>query len=355
MLHALLSNLELVPAAGPAARAVLAALTAAALALLAGSPIISRLERLGVRERTEKTPIEDEALRRRIAGKSGTPTMGGLILLVGLVPAVLLWADLATVQVHAALLAVLALAALGLVDDYGKLRGQGRTARGLRVRHKLLFQAALGGALGLMLARAGAARPLPGARSAALALPLAAAWGVLVLAAMANATNVTDGLDGLLAGLVPPAALVLAGACWAAGTPEAAARLDLRHVAGAAELSVVCGALAGASLAFLRFNRHPARVFMGDTGSMALGGGLAVCALGAGQEAVLALAGLVFLVEFGSSLLQIGSFRLLGRRALPIAPLHHIFEARHPEPLIVRGFYLAGMAAAGAGLLWIWI
>ncbi|MFO7959227.1 MAG: phospho-N-acetylmuramoyl-pentapeptide-transferase [Candidatus Brocadiia bacterium] len=346
MLHALLNSLDGVPAGGPALRAALAALTAAVLALVAGGPILKRLTRLDIREKTEKTPIEDEDLRRTIAGKSGTPTMGGLIILAGLVPAVLLWADLATPQVLGALVCIGALAGLGLIDDYAKLRGTGHRDRGLKVRHKLLFQGLVGAALGLLLAGG----------TGIGSLLFAAAWAGLVLATMANATNVTDGLDGLLAGLVPPAALVVGGACWAAGTPGTAARLGLQHVPGAAELSVVCAATAGACLGFLRFNHHPARVFMGDTGSMALGGGLAACALGAGQEVVLGLAGLVFLAEFGSSLLQIGAFQLFGKRVLPVAPVHHIFQKQgHHETMIVRGFYLAGMAAAVAGLGWIWV
>jgi len=346
MLHALLNSPDGVPAAGPALRAALAALTAAALAMAAGPSILAWLARHGMREKTEKSPIENEELRRSIAGKSGTPTMGGLIVLAGLLPAVLLWADLTTRQVAGALVCIAALAGLGLIDDYRKLRGKSHRDRGLKVRHKLLFQGLLGAALGLLLAQGTGMRSL---------LP-AAAWGALVLATMANATNVTDGLDGLLAGLIPPAALVVGGACWAAGNPSAAAQLGLHHVAGAAELTVVCAAMAGACLGFLRFNHHPARIFMGDTGSMALGGGLAACALGAGQEVVLGLAGLVFLAEFGSSLLQIGAFQLFGRRILPVAPMHHIFQKHgHHETAIVRGFYLAGMAAAIAGLGWIWI
>ena len=140
-------------------------------------------------------------------------------------------------------------------------------------------------------------------------------------------------------GLAAPAAAVVGVACWAAGTPAAA------------EMAVYCGAVTGACLGFLWFNRHPARVIMGDTGALALGGGLALAAVVARLEVVLALVGVVFLAELGSSLLQIGFFKAFKRRILPMAPLHHIFELRgHPEGRIVRGFYLGGAVAALLGL-----
>lgn len=325
-------------------RAALAALTACATVLVAGGPVIARLKRAGMAEKTEKTPIEDDALRRAIAAKSGTPTMGGLLLLVGLLAGCAAWADLGNPLLPPVLGCVAALGALGLADDWLKVRGTGHTDRGLKVRHKLLLQGAAGAVVVLLL-------PEGEAGLRGWVLPATLGWGALVVATMSNATNVTDGLDGLLAGLAAPAAAVLGGACWAAGTPLVAARLGMTPVAGAAELAVLCAALAGACLGFLRFNRHPARVFMGDTGAMAIGGALAAVGLAAGQEVVMALAGLVFLAEFASSLLQIGAFRLLGRRVLPVAPVHHIFQKQgHPEPRIVMGFYVAGAAAALIGL-----
>ncbi|MFO8006406.1 MAG: phospho-N-acetylmuramoyl-pentapeptide-transferase [Candidatus Brocadiia bacterium] len=344
MIERILAGTDLAAALTVPVRAGLAALTAWALVRAAGEPLIARLKRAGVSEKTEKTPIEDSRLRRAIASKSGTPTMGGLILLAGLLAGCGAWADLTSPLLPPVLGCVAAMAALGLADDWLKLHGKGRTERGLKVRHKLLAQGAAGAALALVLLRQG-----HGLRG--WALPAALAWGALVVATMSNATNVTDGLDGLLAGLAAPAAAVLGGACWVAGTPAVAARLGITHVSGAAELAVFCASLAGACAGFLHFNRHPARVFMGDTGAMAVGGALAAVGLAAGQEVVMALAGLVFLAEFGSSLLQIGAFRLLGRRVLPVAPMHHIFQRQgYPEPRIVMGFYLAGAAAALIGL-----
>ncbi len=334
-------------------RAVLAAFSALLVCLLAGPAVLRMLTGTGAGEKTEKTPIEDEELRRAITAKTGTPTMGGLILLAGLVPACLAWADLYSGLLWTVLGCTAGMAVLGFADDYMKLRGKGRTARGLKVRHKLLFQGAAGAAVGLAFFLHA---EHPWRQLSEWWLPALLLWAALVVAIMANATNITDGLDGLLAGLVPPAALVLGAACWAAGTPSVAASLETTPVSGAGELAVFCGAMVGACVGFLRFNRHPARVFLGDTGSMALGGGLAAVALAARLELVLGIAGVVFLLEFASSLLQIGSFQLTGRRILPVAPLHHIFQKRrYPEPTIVRGFYVVGLAAALLTLAFVWL
>ncbi|MHC4787782.1 MAG: phospho-N-acetylmuramoyl-pentapeptide-transferase [Planctomycetota bacterium] len=354
-------------AAGPALphpglRALLAGATALLACLALGRVGIAWLRRLKVQEKTEKTPIEDEVLRRRIAAKSGTPTMGGVMVLAALVASCMAWADAGNPLVWVTLLCALALGALGAVDDRRKLRGARPTDRGLKARYKLAAQALVGAAVGLLILRhaggAGAvayrAPLLPGA--GLMGALLFAAWAAFMVGTMSNATNVTDGMDGLLAGLTPLAAIVLGGACWAVGSPAACARLGLQYVPGAGELSVFCGALSGACLGFLWYNRHPARVFMGDTGALAIGGGLAAAALAARQELLLIMVGLVFLVEFGSSLLQIGYFKVRGRRILPVAPVHIILEKRgDPEPLIVQRFYLCGAAAALIGLNVLWL
>jgi phospho-N-acetylmuramoyl-pentapeptide-transferase len=325
--------------AQPAVRAALAAATAFALALALGRPTIAYLRRKKIGEKTEKTPIQDEALRASIAGKSGTPTMGGLFLVPALLTACLLWGDLSDAGTSAALVCTAALAGLGSLDDRLKLRSEARRDRGLKVRYKLVAQGIVGLAVTALLLhqRAGALVPVLHV-SIALAAALFLGWGTLLVMTMSNSTNVTDGMDGLLAGLAPLAAAALGAAA-------------LRTAGPAAETAVLCGAIAGACLGFLCFNRHPAQVFMGDTGSLAIGGGLAVAALASGREVVLLVAGLLFLAEFGSSVLQIAAFQLFGRRVLPIAPMHHIWQkARYPERRIVHGFYLGGAAAALAGL-----
>ncbi len=344
----------------PALRLVLAGATALAVALAACPFAVAWQKRMKIGEKTEKTPIEEERLRRRIASKSGTPTMGGVVVLGGLVLGCLLWTDPGNPHVAAALLSVLALALLGLTDDVMKLRGTGRTDRGLKARNKIIYQVIVGVTVGLMILKTNGAAFAPdglfsGARPLTAAGPLAVllflGWSVVVVGTMSNATNVTDGLDGLLAGLAPMAALVLGAACWVAGDPLMAAQFRMAHVPGARELSVFCAALSGACVGFLWHNRYPARIFMGDTGALAIGGGLAAVALAARMELILALAGIVFVVELGSSVLQIGWYKVWRRRILPVAPIHHIFQRQGlAEPRIVFGFYLWGALAALLGL-----
>ena len=346
MLYRLIAEVTGLSALGGAgARAALALATAFAVALALGRPTIAWLKRRSIGEKTEKTPIEDEALRRSISSKSGTPTMGGLFLVPALLGACLLWGDLADKGMQAALICVASLAALGFVDDAMKLRSRERRDRGLKVRYKLLVQGLIGCGAAAVLLRRGASAWADRAAalapslhvSVAAAALIAVGWGTLLVMTMSNATNVTDGMDGLLAGLAP----------LAAGAVGAAALVG----PVGAEMGVLCGALAGACLGFLYYNRHPAKVFMGDTGSLAVGGALAVAGLASRQELVLLLAGVIFLAEFGSSVVQIGAFQLFGRRVLPIAPMHHIFQRQgHAESRIVHGFYLSGVAAAVAGL-----
>lgn len=329
-----------------ALRAVLAGATSLLVALALGRPTVAYLRRIKLGEKTEKTPIEDEALRRSIAAKSGTPTMGGVFLLASLLAGCLLWTPVG-MPLATALLGTVALAVMGAVDDLRKLTGSTHRDRGLKARWKMAFQACVGAAMGLVVftSHTGEAAPaattlMPVLRAMGVAaVPLVVAWAALVVGLMSNGTNITDGMDGLLSGLGVPACVVISVACVAAGTPEAA------------QSAVFFAALAGACGGFLWFNRHPARVFMGDTGSLAVGGGMACAALAAGLDVLVLIVGLVFLVEFGSSLLQIFSFKLTGRRILPIAPLHHIPQKRNvPEPLIVRGFYVGGAVAAVLGL-----
>jgi phospho-N-acetylmuramoyl-pentapeptide-transferase len=331
--------LENSPGIWTALHPLLAALTSLVVTLALGRPVVSYLRRIKIGERTECTPIEDENLRARIAKKSGTPTMGGTFLLAGVLVGTLLWAPLTPVM-GLTLLCTTALAVLGAADDVGKLTGTAHKERGLKARHKLAFQACVGAAVGGMLlargAGAGALSLVPAlGRLGLLAGPLVIFWAALSMGLMSNGTNITDGLDGLLAGLMVPAAGIMAAAC---------------ATAGAADTAVFFAAMAGACLGFLGYNRHPARVFMGDTGSLALGGGMACAALLSGLDVLMLLVGAVFLVEFGSSLLQIFWFKFTGRRILPIAPVHHIPQKNDvPEPAIVRGFYMGGLLAAALG------
>jgi phospho-N-acetylmuramoyl-pentapeptide-transferase len=339
MLYRVLNEL-IDPAAQAGVRPAMAGATALVVTLALGRPVIGYLRRLKIGERTECTPIEDEQLRERIADKSGTPTMGGVFLLGGVLAGTLLWAP-ASLPVALTLLCTVALAVLGAADDRGKLMGTAARDRGLKARHKMAFQACVGAAVGgLLLARGtsgGPATLVPVlGRLGFLAGPAVIAWAALNTGLMSNGTNITDGLDGLLSGLVVFAAGIMAVACTASGSTD---------------MAVYFAAVAGACAGFLWYNRHPARVFMGDTGSLAIGGGMACAAMMAGLEVLMLLVGAVFLAEFGSSLLQIFWFKTTGRRILPIAPLHHIPQKKDvPEPAIVRGFYMGGLVAALLGL-----
>jgi len=328
--------------------ALAAAFLAAALLAV---PMIARMRRKKIGERTEKTPIEDEKLRTQITAKAGTPTMGGVIIAAGLFVGCLLWGDLSDLYLWLAVVCFVSLAALGMADDWLKLSSGEHRARGLKVRHKLLIQAAIGGALGAVwFARAGGRICVPYVPMARLWLPSLGAvlivWVALVVATMSNAANVADGLDGLAAGL---GIVALVPLCFAASRPW--------HELGqpdVAELCVFCAALGGALLGFLWHNWHPARVFMGDTGSLALGGSIALVAVMARVELMLPLIAFVFLVEFGSSVLQVLWFRATGRRILPIAPIHHMFQRKGwPETHIVARFLIVGALVAFGSLLFL--
>jgi phospho-N-acetylmuramoyl-pentapeptide-transferase len=333
--------INLLPEAHPALRFLLAAATALPLAVVLGRPVLALLARLSVREDTEKTPIEGEAHRARIAAKSGTPTMGGLIVLGALLTTCVLWGDMTNGALLVTLGCVLALAAVGAVDDILKLRGKQRTHRGLKARYKILLQAVIGAAVVVVLIGRAPATGISLLPVLAELGPYSVGiWIVIVIGTMSNAANVTDGMDGLLAGLTALIAVALGVASSVPSTPDAA------------EMAVFFGAVTGASLGFLVHNRHPARVFMGDTGSLALGGGMACAALAAGSELVLLVAALVLLVELGSSLLQIGWFKCFGRTILPIAPIHHYPEKLGADEVrIVHGFYLGGACASLLALL----
>ena len=360
MLHWLIQSLTGASSASslvsaPGARALLAAVTAFLVSAVSGGSIITWLRRMGLTEKTDKTPIEDEDLRRQISEKRGTPTMGALIIFAGLFSGCLLWNDLASPALHSLLLCVMALAALGSIDDVLKFRGKRHTDRGVKARWKLLVQAAVGcAAVGLLWARGGGAG-LAGLAEALfdsqwIVVLAVMSWGAFVVMVMSNSVNISDGMDGLTGGLSALTAAVLAFACWAAARGT---MLPLHSPAPeAGEVAIFCGALLGSSLGFLIYNRHPAQVFMGDTGALAVGGSLGVAAIAGGVEILLPVVAFVLLAELASSLAQIFAFKLTGRRILPVAPLHHIFQKREiSEPRIVTGFHLVGALCALTGVI----
>ena len=328
-----------------------AIITALVASFLLGPAVIRWLSR----RQGNGQPIRDDGPAGHLETKRGTPTMGGFLILLALALGTLLWADLGNGFVWVVLAVTLGFGCIGFIDDYLKVTR--RHHRGLPGAAKLLLQFAIAGG-----AVAWIAALLPPALSGALAVPflksalLPLGWffvpfAVLVVVGASNAVNLTDGLDGLA--IVP---IMIAAACFGfisylAGNAVFADYLQIHAVPGAGELAVVCGALVGASLGFLWFNAPPARVFMGDTGSLATGGALGAMSVIAKHELVLAIIGGLFVLEAVSVIVQVASFRLTGRRVFLMAPLHHHFEQKGwKEPTIVIRFWIIASILALAGL-----
>lgn len=291
------------------------------------------------------------------SGKAGTPTMGGLIIFFPVVITTVLLAA-PNIYVLVAMFVYVALTALGFADDYLKVTR--RNSRGVSSRVKLAVQAVVAiGALALLLAFPSShfhmsqlwvpfvKNPLM------LEMPL---WFLfifffLIVAGSSNAINLTDGVDGLAIGCTVTVALVYAIMAYVAGHRIIADYLFISYIPGAGELTVVCAAVLGASLAFLWYNCYPASVFMGDTGSLAIGGLIGTIAFMVHQPLTLIIAGGIFVAEAGSVILQVGSFKLFGRRIFRMSPIHHHFElAGWPETKVVIRFWILSLIFALAGL-----
>jgi len=323
-----------------------AVVTALILSLLLGPALIRRLQQLSIGQ-----SIRAEGPERHHA-KAGTPTMGGVLILFSLVIPTLLWANLANPYVWIALLATVAFGGIGFADDLMKVRrGQNM---GLRARTKFVLTVLVGLATGGALL----ALPEPFVFDSTLAFPffknavyvlgvLYVPLVALVLTGSSHAVNLTDGLDGLAIGATLIAASTYVIFTYIAGNSVVAGYLQVPYVPGVGEVAIFCGALVGASLGFLWFNAHPAQVFMGDVGSLALGGAIGVVAVLSKQEIVLILVGGLFVLEALSVIVQVISFKLTGRRVLRMAPLHHHFELGGWEEskIIVRFWILAVLFA----------
>ncbi len=324
-------------------RTAMALLTALLVSLALGPPVIRRLRARQIGE----TIRVDGPERHRV--KAGTPTMGGLLILGALIGSVLLWGNLQNRFVWVVLVVTALLAGIGFFDDWLKLR----RARPLAIREKFAMQGAVGLCLGAYLYR----YPSDGVTTQ-LVVPFAKEWVpdlglyyvffvAIIVVGASNAVNLTDGLDGLAMGPVIVAAIALGIFSYVAGHARLSEYLFILKVRGAGELAVVCGALMGASIGFLWFNSHPAEVFMGDVGSLALGGAIGTLAVLAKAELLLPFIGGLFVVEAVSVILQVASFRLTGRRIFRMAPLHHHFElAGWPESKIVIRFWILALLMA---------
>ena len=328
-----------------------ACLTALVISLWLGPSLIRRLKTV----QRNGQPIRPDGPERHLLEKQGTPTMGGVLILSALTVSTLLWADLRNGYVWAVLLLTLCYGALGFADDYIKLSKA--SYKGLSGRGKLIVQAVLG-----LIAAYWISTLTHGVLGTGLAVPvfkevliplgyLFPVFGMLVITGSSNAVNLTDGLDGLA--IVPTiiAAGVFALIAYLVGNRVFADYLQLNPVPGVGELGVFCSALIGAGLGFLWFNAPPAAVFMGDTGSLALGGALGAVAVAVKHEIVLAIVGGLFVVETGSVIVQVFWYKRTGRRVFLMAPLHHHFEKKGwSEPTIVIRFWIISMILALVGL-----
>lgn len=339
-------------------RAAGAAVTAFLLSILFGPRVIAWLSNLGVGERIDGTG--SQKLEQLHAHKKGTPTMGGLFIVGAILVACTMWLrfDGANKFSLPGIVLVFGFAAVGLWDDWVKLHDGKK--RGISKREKqgaltilaLLVALWLAGPAGLQADAGGPHLYVPFAKDVALDLSVwfgipFALIAILVLTGSANAVNLTDGLDGLATGCVATAAIAYAVITYAVGRVDWAQYLLVPHVAGAAEMTVMMAALLGGALGFLWFNAAPAMVFMGDVGSLGLGGALGYAALVSRTELVLFVVGGVFVVEALSVILQVASFRLRGKRIFRCAPLHHHFQfAGMPETrVVVRTWVVSALLA----------
>ncbi|HET7849049.1 MAG TPA: phospho-N-acetylmuramoyl-pentapeptide-transferase [Pseudolabrys sp.] len=328
-----------------------AIVTALVFVFLFGGPIIDLL-RL---KQGKGQPIRADGPKSHLVTKIGTPTMGGLMILSGLLVSTLLWANPMNPYVWIVLFVTLSFGLIGFYDDYLKVTKQ--THAGFAGRTRLAAEAAVAVVACMLLTHIGR-----GPIATSLVFPffkelvINLGWafvllGTFVIVGAGNAVNLTDGLDGLAIVPVMIAAASFGLISYLAGNAVFAEYLQIHYVAGAGELAVLCGAVIGASLGFLWFNAPPASIFMGDTGSLSLGGLLGVVAVAIKHEIVLAIIGGLFVLEAVSVIVQVVSFKLTGKRVFKMAPIHHHYEQLGwTEPQIVIRFWIVAVVLALAGL-----
>ena len=324
-------------------RAALATLTAMVISFLIGPFIIKKLRGLSVGE-----TIRSDGPQRHHA-KAGTPTMGGLLILLAILGSTLLWANLRNPYIWLIVIATAGLGAIGFADDLRKLRRQ----RGLKAGQKFGAQIIL--VLGILLYLYFFP---PDGFTTKVAFPFFKGWliefgalwvlfGLAVIVGSSNAVNLTDGLDGLAIGPIVIAGGAFAIIAYLTGNFKAAEYLKILNVKGAGELTIFCAALVGAAIGFLWFNCYPAQVFMGDVGSLALGGAIGTLAVLTKAEMLLPVIGGLYVIEAFSVIVQVASFKLTGKRVFRMAPLHHHYElAGWPEPRIIVRFWIVSFILA---------
>jgi len=342
-------------------RTAFASLTALFMGMVVGPAIIRQLREFQIGQYIRE---EGPAAHQK---KAGTPTMGGLLICAAIVVSTLLWANLSVPAVWVALTGLVTFGAIGFWDDYTKIKHKRNL--GLTARQKLMLQILAAMIVGVLLLGMNAKRLytteinvpffkdfkpdllvhswLMNPWTYPLAFIFFFAFVALVLVGASNAVNLTDGLDGLAIGLMLIAAGAMTVLSFLSGNAEMARYLELSRPRDAAELTIFCAAMTGASLGFLWYNAHPAEMFMGDVGSFSLGGGLGTVAVLLKQELLLLFIGGVYVLEAVSVILQVGSFKLRGKRIFKMAPLHHHFEALGwAESKVIIRFWIAGLVMA---------
>ena len=330
-------------------RAILGVLTALAFSLILGPYMIRKLVEAQIGQ-----AVRNDGPQSHLS-KNGTPTMGGALIISAIAISTLLWADLSNRYVWVVLLVTLLFAAIGWVDDYRKVVE--KNSRGLPAKWKYFWQSVTGAGAAIFLFTTA-----PSMAETSLIIPFFKdfAWEMgiffviltyFVIVGTSNAVNLTDGLDGLA---ILPTVLVgsaLGVFAYLSGHLQFADYLNIPYIAGAGELVVFCATIAGAGLGFLWFNTYPAQVFMGDVGSLALGAALGVVAVIVRQEIVLFIMGGVFVMETVSVILQVGSYKLTGRRIFRMAPIHHHSELKGwPEPRVIVRFWIITVILVLIGL-----
>lgn len=323
-------------------RSIYATITALLISFIIGPWLIKRLQLLQIGQTIRRDGPESHFK------KEGTPTMGGTLILLSIVLPTLLWADLSNQYVWIVLFVTVSFGAVGFVDDWRKVKE--KNSKGLSARQKMLWLTLIACVATLLLYLSGF--------KTTVAFPFFKTFrpdfglfyipfAVLVIVGSGNAVNLTDGLDGLAIGPMVIAAATYLIFAYAAGNYKVADYLQITGVNGAGELSVLCGAMVGAGLGFLWFNAYPAQVFMGDVGSLALGGALGTIAVITKQELILLVVGGIFVMEALSVIVQVTSFRLYGKRVFRMAPIHHHFELKGwPEPKVIVRFWIISILLA---------
>lgn len=328
-------------------RTIYATITALLISFILGPWLIETLQRMQIGQAIRKVGPESHFI------KEGTPTMGGSLILLAIMLPTLLWADLSNLYIWVSLLVTAGYGAIGFVDDY--LKVVRKNSDGISARQKMFWQLLIALVATLLLYNSAGF-------DTRLSLPFFKhlqpdlgifyiPFAMLVMVGASNAVNLTDGLDGLAIGPLIIAAATFLLLAYLAGNAKLSAYLQISSIQGAGELAVLCGAMVGAGLGFLWFNSYPAQVFMGDVGSLSLGGALGVIAVITKNEFVLVLVGGIFVVEALSVIVQVISFRFWGRRVFRMAPIHHHFELKGwPEPKIIVRFWIISIILALIGL-----